>query len=130
MEREFAKRLIDLWAVSIEFAPNEQFKDWDIKAKLKSWEKTFEVKRDFKSQDTGNIVLEIRCNNQPSGIFASKSDYIIYCLNDNEFYYQDRWELLYRLSDVAKYKTVWWDWDRAEMYVISKELLPLLFNKL
>ena len=128
IERAFAKKMIERYPQieKIEFAPDTQFKDWDVKLTIWGREITYEVKRDFKSQETGNIALEIKCNWKPSGIFASKADYIIYCLNDDEFYWRDRWELLYELCDIAKYKTLGWDWERAEMYIISKELLPIL----
>lgn len=132
IEREFAKIMIDRYTdvEKVEFAPDTQFKDWDVKITVGWIERTYEVKRDYKSQETWNIALEIKCNWKPSWIFASKADFIIYCLNENEFYWQNRWELLYRIADINKYKTVWWDGERAEMYIISKELLPLLFNKL
>lgn len=132
IEKEFAKIMIDRYSniEKVEFAPDKQFKDWDVKITVGWIERTYEIKRDFKSQETWNIALEIKCNWKPSGIFASKADFIIYCLNENEFYWQNRWELLYRIVDIAKYKTMWWDWERAEMYIIAKELLPLLFNKL
>jgi hypothetical protein len=132
IEKEFAKIMIDRYSniEKVEFAPDKQFKDWDVKITVGWIERTYEIKRDFKSQETWNIALEIKCNWKPSGIFASKADFIIYCLNENEFYWQSRWELLYRIADIAKYKTMWWDGERAEMYIIAKELLPLLFNKL
>lgn len=132
MERKFVSKILSKYPVQkIEFAPDEQFKDWDVKITNILWEeKTYEIKGDFKSQETWNIALEIKCNWKPSGIFASKADFIIYCLNENEFYWQNRWELLYRIADINKYKTMWWDWERAEMYIISKEILPFLFNKL
>lgn len=132
IEREFAKIMIDRYSniEKVEFAPDKQFKDWDVKITVGWIERTYEIKRDFKSQETWNIALEIKCNWKPSGIFASKADFIIYCLNENEFYWQNRWELLYRIADINKYKTMWWDGERAEMYIIAKELLPLLFNKL
>ena len=132
IEKEFAKIMIDRYSniEKVEFAPDKQFKDWDVKITVGWIERTYEIKRDFKSQETWNIALEIKCNWKPSGIFASKADFIIYCLNENEFYWQNRWELLYRIADIAKYKTMWWDEERAEMYIIAKELLPFLFNKL
>ena len=132
IEREFAKIMIDTYSniEKVEFAPDMPFKDRDVKLTIWGREITYEVKRDYKSQETWNIALEIRCNNKPSGIFASKADFIIYCLNDDEFYFQRRWELLYRVADIHKYKTLWWDGERAEMYIIDKQLLPLLFNKL
>ena len=132
VERKFAATMLAKYPQieKVEFAPDMPFKDRDVKLTINWTEKTYEVKRDYKSQETWNIALEIRCNNKPSGIFASKADYIIYCLNDNEFYRQNRWELLYRVADINKYKTLGWDGERAEMYIIAKELLPFLFNKL
>ena len=132
VERKFVATMLAKYPQieKVEFAPDMPFKDRDVKLTINWIERTYEVKRDYKSQETWNIALEIKCNNKPSGIFASKADYIIYCLNDNEFYRQNRWELLYRVADIHKYKTLGWDWERAEMYIIAKELLPLLFNKL
>lgn len=131
IEKEFVKIMMDKREIQkIEYAPDKQFKDRDVKLTIWGRERTYEVKRDYKSQETWNIALEIKCNWKPSGIYASKADYIIYCLNENEFYWQDRWELLYRIADINKYKALGWDGDRAEMYIIKKDLLPLLFNKL
>lgn len=132
VERKFVATMLAKYPQieKVEFAPDMPFKDRDVKLTINWIERTYEIKRDYKSQETWNIALEIKCNNKPSGIFASKADYIIYCLNDDEFYWQNRWELLYRVADIHKYKTLWWDWERAEMYIIDKEFLPLLFNKL
>lgn len=134
IEKSFVKKMLDMYDVEkVEFAPDTQFKDRDIKLTINWIERTYEVKRDYKSQETWNIALEIKCNWKPSGIFASKADYIIYCLSEDEFYFRNRWELLYDLCDIAKwkkYKTLGWDGERAEMYIISKELLPILFRRL
>ena len=134
IEKAFVKKMLDMYDVEkVEFAPDTQFKDRDVKLTINWIERTYEVKRDYKSQETWNIALEIKCNWKPSGIFASKADYIIYCLSEDEFYFRNRWELLYDLCDIAKwkkYKTLGWDGERAEMYIISKELLPILFRRL
>ena len=132
IERIFAAKMLTRYPQidKVEFAPDIPFKDRDVKLTIWDREITYEVKRDYKSQETWNIALEVRCNNEPSWILASKADYIVYCLSDDEFYYQKRWELLYRVIDIKKYKAVWWDGERSEMYIIDKELLPLLFNKL
>ena len=134
IEKEFVKIMMDKCEIQkIEYAPDKQFKDRDVKLTINWIERTYEVKRDYKSQETWNIALEIKCNWKPSGIFASKADYIIYCLSEDEFYFRNRWELLYDLCDIAKwkkYKTLGWDGERAEMYIISKELLPILFRRL
>lgn len=131
VERIFAAKMLAKYPDidKVEFS-EWKFKDRDVKI-TKGWEsRTYELKRDYKSQETWNIALEIKCNGKPSGIFASKADFIIYCLNDDEFYFQDRWELLYRVVDIDKYTALWWDGERSEMYIINKELLPFLFKKL
>jgi hypothetical protein len=131
IEKAFVKKMLDMYDIEkVEFAPDTQFKDRDVKLTINWIERTYEVKRDYKSQETWNIALEIKCNWKPSGVFASKADYIIYCLSEDEFYFRNRWELLYDLSDIVKYKALGWDWERAEMYIISKALLPILFRKL
>ena len=131
IEKAFVKKMLDMYDIEkVEFAPDIQFKDRDVKLTIWWKEVSYEIKRDYKSQETWNIALEIKCNWKPSGIFASKADYIIYCLSEDEFYFRNRWELLYDLCDIAKYKTLGWDGERAEMYIISKELLPILFRKL
>ena len=135
IECQFASKLFLLKEkpTSVSLAPNRQFKDWDVKAtfdRVENPDVTFEIKRDWKSQETWNLALEVRCNNKPSGIYASKADYIVYCLGNDEFYYQNRWELLYRLDYMEKPLVKGWDGDRSEMYLISKDEVPLLFKKL
>jgi len=132
-EQEFAKRLIDWWLNRLEFAPNEQFKDWDIKIEFeKLWRniiRTFEVKDDMISEKTGNIWFEVRCNGKPSWIYSSKADYIVYRLGD-KFYYQDRWELIFLLNDIPHTQKLWWDWDRSLLYIVEKKYLSDLFKVL
>jgi len=131
-EKQFAKMLIDKGAQSIELAPNEKFKDWDIKSVfLCNWvpkDITWEVKDDKISSETWNIGIEFRCFWKPSGIYASKADYIVYHL-DNKFYYQNRWALLYNINNVQKTIKTGWDYDGSEMYVISKSYLDKLFKE-
>lgn len=132
IERAFVSKMLQRCKdiEHIDFAPNQQFKDWDVRLIWNWKEKTYEIKRDYKSQETWNLALEVRCNNKPSGIFASKADYIVLCLSEWEFYFQNRWELLYRLEYMDKPLVKWWDWNRAEMYLIDKWDLHLLFNKI
>ena len=132
-EREFAKRLLDWGLNRLEFAPNRQFKDWDIRIEFeKLWQnviKTFELKDDMISEKTWNIWFEVRCNSQPSGIYSSKADYIVYRLWD-KFYYQDRWELIFLLNDIPHTQTLGWDWNRALLYIVDKKYLSDLFKEL
>lgn len=132
-EREFAKRLLD-WDVNrLEFAPNKQFKDWDVRIEFmrrgQNMIKTFEIKDDMISQQTGNVWFEIRCNWNPSGIYASKADYIVYHLGD-KFYYQDRGTLLYLLNDIPHTQTTWWDGNKSLLLIVDKKHLSDLFKEL
>lgn len=132
-EQEFAKRLIDWGLLRLEFAPNEQFKDWDIKIEFeklgRNVVRTFEVKDDMISEKTGNVWFEVRCNGKPSWIYSSKADYIVYHLGD-KFYYQDRWELIYALNDIPHTQTLWWDWGKSLLYIVEKKYLSDLFKEL
>lgn len=126
---EFAKLLLDTEkVVKLEIA-QWNFKLWDIKITTPEWEKTYEIKKDFKAPDTGNYVIETRMNWKPSGIYASHADYIVYNVKD-EWWIAERGELILRLMNVDKRLTKGWDWRRAEMFVLSCDTLPILFNKI
>lgn len=56
------------------------FKDYDIY--IPEIEKSVEVKRDYKSKDTGNLVVEITFNGKPSALMTTKADYWIFVLPD------------------------------------------------
>lgn len=132
-EREFDKRLLDWWLNRLEFAPNKQFKDWDVRIEFEKLGrneiKTFEIKDDMISDKTWNIWFEVKCNWQPSGIYSSKADYIVYRLGD-KFYYQDRGELIFLLNGVPHTQTTGWDGNRALLYIVEKKYLSDLFKEL
>ena len=48
-------------------------KEYDIM--IPEINKTVEVKKDFKSQYTGNIVIEVEMNNKPSGLSTTTADW-------------------------------------------------------
>lgn len=132
IEREFASRLMK-WDVSkIEFS-QWQFADWDLKATInKNWlevERTYEVKDDKVSSTSWNVWFEFRYNWTPSGIFTSKADIIVYHIQD-DFYYEDRNELLIKLCSLPKTEIKWWDDDKSDMYLVSNSYLDKLFKKL
>ena len=133
IERELAQKLVWRDIMKIEFAPNREYKDWDLKVTYeKDWKectKTFEVKDDIISAKTWNVWFEYRCFGKPSWIYASKADYIVYHLND-KFYIQDRGELLFRLNKVEKVNLSWWDFNGSQMFVVDKRYLNTLFNEL
>ncbi len=133
IEKQFAAKLFK-WDVSkIEFAPNTQFKDWDLLVTFNKWwgqvTVSYEIKDDMISAQTWNVWFEVRCNGKPSGIYASKADYIVYHLGD-KFYYQDRWELIYALNDIPHTQTLWWDGNKSLLYIVNKKYLSDLFKEL
>ena len=52
------------------------FKPWDII--VPEIDTTVEVKRDFKCQETGNLVIETFMNGNPSGLAATKADWWVF----------------------------------------------------
>lgn len=130
VEKAFAKYLIDYpGIVSIEF-PKWKCKDYDVK--MTYWDNkvaTYEIKTDFKAQDTGNFVIESRFKWEASWIYASKADYIVqYILW--KWWIQSRPELILRINGIEKRETKWWDWYQSSLYVIKADKLPELFEPL
>lgn len=128
-EKIFAKYLIDFPDfISIEI-PDGKFKDYDIKLTTKTKTITYEVKSDTMAPKTWNFVIETRFKWEASGIYASKADYVVYCVK-NEWYIQKRWELILKLIDTPKKITKGWDGRNSELYVISCNELDNLFEHL
>lgn len=130
-EKEFAKILLDnskeFRVVSLEFAQGK-FKDWDIKIDcIPDWIVTYEVKSDTMAETTGNFVIETRFKWNPSWIFTSKADIIVYYIKW-QWWVQERGELILRLMNTEKRETKWWDWFNSTLWVISCDKLPDLFN--
>ena len=71
-------------------------KEYDIM--IPEINKTVEVKKDFKSQHTGNVVIEVEMNNRPSGLETSTADWWVFHLNDIELV----WIKLKRLKELVK----------------------------
>jgi len=71
-------------------------KEYDIM--IPEINKTVEVKKDFKSQYTGNVVIEVEMNNRPSGLETSTADWWVFHLNDIELV----WIKLKRLKELVK----------------------------
>ena len=51
-------------------------KDYDLY--IPEISKSVEVKYDLKSQETGNIVVEVEFNNKPSALMTTKADYWVW----------------------------------------------------
>lgn len=125
-EKIFAKYLLDYPDfISLEI-PDGKFKDYDIKLTTKTKEITYEVKSDTLAPRTWNFVIETRFKWEPSGIYASKCDYVVYNVKW-ERWIQSRAELILRLIETEKRVTKWWDGRQSELYVISCDELPKLF---
>lgn len=124
IEVEFAVILLRRGATEIKLAPNEKFKDWDIKAD----EATYEVKDDIASTSTGNVWFEYMCNNEASGIYVSKADYIVYHIN-GKFYCVPRSKLLVRLEFIPKEKKKWGDWNRSNLFIVKKSDFLAFVNR-
>ena len=57
------------------------FKDYDIYVPEKNM--GIEVKKDVKSQETGNLVIEVELNGKPSALSTTKADYWVFYDGDN-----------------------------------------------
>lgn len=64
--------------VFVEKAPNKAFKDWDFKTNVHAYEvKSDRLAHKYKY---GSMFIEFECGGKPSGIMATKADYIFYCM--------------------------------------------------
>lgn len=125
LEIEFVCKIIRPWIVKVEFGQDEER---DIRLTDREWKvRTYEVKNCNKAEKS--VCFEYKYKWKPSGIFISKADVIVYYF-DNTFYWQDRWKLITQLMDVNKHKSVWWDNENSELYIVDKNIAKLLFNKL
>lgn len=134
IERLFASQMmLRDTVVWVEIAPDKQFKDWDVKVKYsKNWVESYstvEIKYDKKSEQTWNVWFEYECFWLPSGICTSKADYVVYFM-DGRFYCQWRWNLLNKLFKIDKHPVSWWDFDWANLFLISKHHLNDLFYEI
>ena len=62
---------------------------------------SFEVKVDLRTQETGNLAFELRCNNKDSGMYITKATYVVYIIpgmKNNKLYF-DRIKLLKFLKE-------------------------------
>ncbi len=60
------------------------FKDYDIY--IPEVDKSVEVKQDFKSEFTSNLVVEVEFNNTPSALSTTKADYWVFVTRFNWFW--------------------------------------------
>jgi hypothetical protein len=106
-------------------------KEYDIM--IPEINKTIEVKKDFKSKYTGNVVIEMEMNNRPSGLQATTADWWVFHLDEQEIV----WITLRRLKDMIEfggYKLVEFIGEGDEIskqaYLIPKKDLYIQSNKI
>ena len=77
-------------------------KEYDIM--IPEIDKTVEVKKDFKSQHTGNIVIEVEMNNKPSGLSTTTADWWVIHPEEYELIWitPDRIREMLDFEDVSK----------------------------
>ena len=73
-------------------------KEYDIM--IPEINKTIEVKKDFKSQYTGNVVIEMEMNNRPSGLQTTTADWWVFHLDETEIV----WITLERLKEMVEFE--------------------------
>jgi len=110
-------------------------KDWDfICQDVNGKIITFEVKTDRyefkKGITTGNMFIEISCNQKPSGINASKADYFVYYYPDLEIFYlmplpEFRLFLLKEKINIAE---LCGDGQRTEGYLLDRNLCKKYYS--
>jgi len=73
-------------------------KEYDIM--IPEINQTVEVKKDFKSKYTGNVVIEVEMNNRPSALFTTTADWWVFHLDDKELV----WVTPDKLKHLIKYE--------------------------
>ena len=106
-------------------------KEYDIM--IPEIDKTIEVKKDFKSQYTGNVVIEMEMNNRPSGLQTTTADWWVFHLDETEIV----WITLERLKEMVEFE----DYNLVEFigegdeiskqaYLVPKKDLYMYSNKI
>tara|TARA_R100000278_G_scaffold11197_2_gene12573 strand:- start:314 stop:766 length:453 start_codon:yes stop_codon:yes gene_type:complete len=106
-------------------------KEYDIM--IPEINKTIEVKKDFKSQYTGNVVIEMEMNNRPSGLQTTTADWWVFHLDETEIV----WITLKRLKEMVEfegYKLVEFIGEGDEIskqaYLVPKKDLYMYSNRI
>ncbi len=106
-------------------------KEYDIM--IPEINKTIEVKKDFKSQYTGNVVIEMEMNNRPSGLQTTTANWWVFHLDETEIV----WITLERLKEMVEfegYKLVEFIGEGDEIskqaYLVPKKDLYMYSNRI
>ena len=76
--KEYEKLLLDyIEHDTVEFSP-PCCKGWDLELTHEGMKVKYEVKSDRMACRTGNVAIEVGCNNKPSGITSTEADFYAY----------------------------------------------------
>ena len=96
-------------------------------------DKTIEVKKDFKSMETGNVVIETEMNNQPSALSTTQADWWVFHTEPTKLY----WITPFTIRDMINiegFKEVVFtgtgDTKSKKAYLIPIEFLKLYSKKI
>ena len=131
-EREFASRLIKWGAIKIEISEWD-VPEYDVKATFhrlgQIYEKTYEVKTDKYAPNTDKVCIEYMYKWQPSWVFSSTADYIVYSIGE-QFYYADRKKFLIDLCKLQKSEVVWGDDNNSSLWLVNRSDFNSITNEL
>lgn len=107
-----------------------KFKPYDFF--IAETKKAYEVKRDWKSKHTGNVVIEIEMYNQPSGLMATKADLWVFDLPDCFITIEpDKIKDIILTHGIKLVKFIGnGDTESKRAYLVKRELIELNANKI
>ena len=89
---------------------------------------TIEVKKDFKSQETGNVVIETSMNNNPSGITTTGANWWVFHTDPNKLIWITTFIIRYMI-EIEGFKEVEFigkgDTKKKKAYLVPIEILEL-----
>lgn len=121
IEKEFIGILsgLDPWTRKYEQG-NYKFSD----IIMPNYEKIFEVKRDYKSHETGNFCFEIKFNGAWSGLITTEADYFV--MTDKDYFWVFRTAALknYIKTNLKFFnRTIGGNEDLSEIILVPKKIL-------
>lgn len=81
-----------------------------------------EVKSDRQAETTGNCFIEVKCNNKPSGICATRAEIWVYCTTRKKFWIEAKEIITMILTNETK---MFHDMPIGETSVVLGHLIPI-----
>jgi len=89
--------------------------------------RSFEVKYDRESANTGNVAIEMACSGEKTSISKATCDFVVYYV-DNSFYHIEGALLSWLMKDRATIKGG--DGGRVDMVLLEMEEFKKIFKKM